>query len=72
MNTITAGVVPAGSAKPRVKIDDPASASAVVKLRPGDGHSASVNPARKMPSQAPSCPTRIAAAWVARIRSRRT
>jgi len=60
--TITAGVVPAGSAKPRVKIDDPASASATVMLRPGDGHNASVKPTRKMRSQAASCPTRIAAA----------
>ena len=32
----------------------------------------SVKPARKMPSHATSCPTRIAADWVARIRSRLT
>jgi hypothetical protein len=34
IKTITAGTVPGGSAKPRVKIDDPASVRAEVMLRP--------------------------------------
>ena len=69
--TIAAGAVPLGSAKPRVKIDEPASVSALVMLRPLNGQSTSVYPATKMASQPTSWVSRMAAAWVARIRSRR-
>ena len=68
---LAAGPVPFGSEKPRVKIDEPASVSAEVMPTPLHGHSTSVYPITKIPSQPASWVSRIAAAWVASTRSRR-
>ena len=48
--TSAAGPASCGSAKPRVKMDEPASMNTWVMLRPFKGQSTRVNPARKMPS----------------------
>ena len=53
-----------------MKIDEPASVSAAVMLAPLHGQSTSVYPTTKMASHPTSWVIRIAAAWVARIRSR--
>jgi len=68
--TSTAGTVPGGSAKPRVKIDEPASVNAAAIPRAANGHISSVNATKARASQATSCVSRIAAAFVAKIRSR--
>ena len=43
-NTITAGAAPAGTAKPRVNSEDPASMKADTTPRAANGHNSSANP----------------------------
>ena len=70
-NTITAGTAPAGTAKPRVNSEDPASVKADTTPRAANGHSSKANPTYATTSHVASWASKIAAAWVARIRSRR-
>jgi hypothetical protein len=44
--TITAGVVPAGTAKPRVNSEDPASMKADTTPWAANGHNSGANPVR--------------------------
>ena len=68
-NTITAGTAPAGTANPRVNIEDPASTKAETTPRVANGHSSSANPTYATTSQAASWASKIAAACVASSRS---
>ena len=69
--TIADGAAPAGSANPRVNIEDPASVKADATPRAAKGHNSSPNPTKDIPSQAASCASKIAAGCVASSRSRR-
>ena len=64
--TITAGAVPAGTAKPRVNSEDPASMKADTTPRVANGHNSRANPAYATISHAASWASSNAAAWVAR------
>jgi hypothetical protein len=70
-NTITAGTAPAGTAKPRVNSEDPASVKADTRPRAAKGHNSKANPAYTTTSHAASWASKMAAAWVASSRSRR-
>ena len=69
--TITAGTAPAGCAKPRVNIEDPASVNADAMPRAAKGQNRKAYPIKLTTSHAASWPSRTAAAWVASRRSRR-
>jgi hypothetical protein len=65
------GAPPTVEAVPRVNSEEPAFLNDSVTPLLANGHSSRVRPMKTIPSQAKSCVIRMAAAWLASIRSRR-